>query len=118
MFIQEDKVSINYGFNINENNIKVVQDGETKKLVVRLKNGRPLAVNRISLKKPETTRAGYRPAENGKVIDIDKKMNNEIANLKASYDKKNIEHAIENIRNFFNIIAVKYNLQLDFSVER
>lgn len=116
IYIQKDAVNIDYGFSIDDNAIKVVTDGDRKKLQVRLGKGDVLAINRVSLHRPETTHEGYRPkdATTGKFIDVDGRMNSELDELKKIYGERNLQYARENIKNFFKIIAAKYDLELDF----
>ena len=118
VYIQKDTVSIDYGFKIDDNSIHVVNSGARKKLEVRLHKGTVLAVNRISLERPETTHEGYLPKDkSGNIIDVDTAMNKEIEQIKNEYEDRNLKTAEENIKNFFKIIAAKYDLELDFKVE-
>ena len=115
-YIQKDIVNMDYGFNLDDNAIKVVDEDGKKKLKVRLGKGDILAVDRKSLGKPETSHEGYLPknAKTGEKIDVDAKMNDELEQLKKVYGEQNIKHARENAKNFFRILAAKYNLELDF----
>ena len=118
VYIQKDTVSIDYGFKIDDNSIHVVDTGTRKKLEVRLHKGKVLAINRISLERPETTHEGYLPKDTkGNLIDIDAAMNREIEQIKNEYEERNLKTAEENIKNFFKILATKYDLELDFKVE-
>ncbi len=112
IYVQKDRVSIDYGFRIDESAIRVVAEGKRKILQVRLKKGEKLATNRISIKKPEVTHDGYRPPE-----DVDAAMNKEIEEIEKKYEERNLKTAEENIKNFFKILAAKYGLELDFKVE-
>ena len=112
IYVQKDRVSIDYGFEIDESAIRVVAEGGRKILQVRLKKGAVLATNRISIEKPEVTHDGYRPKE-----DVDAAMNEEIERIKKEYEDRNLKTAEENIKNFFKILAAKYGLELDFKVE-
>lgn len=115
-YIQKDIVSVDYGFDLDDNAIKVVDENGQKKLKVKLGKGDILAVNRISLSKPETSHEGYIPknANTGEKIDVDSKMNSELEELKKVYGEQNLKHARDNARNFFRILASKYGLELDF----
>lgn len=115
-YIQKDRVNLDYGFNLDENSIKVVDENGRKKLKVRLGEGEVLATNRVSLMKPETSHDGYLPKDvkTGELINVDEKMNEELEELKKIYGEKNLKHAKENAKNFFRILAAKYGLELDF----
>lgn len=115
-YIQRDLVNMDYGFDLDDKSIKVVDENGVKKLKVRLGKGDVLAVNRISAQKPVTAHAGYLPrnAKTGELINVDEKMNSELEELKKIYGEKNLKHARDNARNFFRIIAAKYGLELDF----
>ena len=115
-YIQRDAVFIDYGFDLDDNSIKVVDSGGRKTLQVRLGNGDVLATNRLSVGKPETTHEGYQPknAKTGEIINVDEHINKELEELKRIYGEKNLKHAKENLKNFFKVIAAKYDLELDF----
>lgn len=115
-YIQKDLVNVDYGFDLDDNAIKVVDEEGKKKLKVKLGKGDILAINRISFAKPETYHAGYIPknAKTGEKIDVDGKMNSELEELKKIYGEQNLKHARDNARNFFRILASKYGLELDF----
>ena len=119
IYVQKDRVSMDYGFDINESVIRVVAEGKCKILQVRLKKGTVLAINRISIGKPETTHDKYRPKnpKTGEPVDVDAAINEEIERIKKEYEEKNLKTAEENIKNFFKILAAKYELELDFKVE-
>jgi len=65
----------------------------------------------------KSTHKGYRPTRDGKLIDVDAQMNTELEKLKDEYWDRTIRESIHNVKNFFRILAVKYNLELDFSIE-
>lgn len=115
-YIQRDAVFMDYGFDLDDNSIKVVDLGGRKTLQVRLGKGDVLATNRLSVGKPETSHEGYKPknAKTGEIINIDEYINKELEELKRTYGEKNLKHAKENLKNFFKIIATKYDLDLDF----
>ncbi len=115
-YIQKDIVSMDYGFDLDDKAIKVVDENGKKKLKVRLGKGDVLAVNRVSMSKPETSHEGYLPknVKTGELINVDEKMNDELEELKKIYGEKNLKHARENAKNFFRILAMKYGLELDF----
>ncbi len=112
IYVQKDKVSIDYGFKIDESAIRIVAEGERRILQVRLKKGEVLAIDRISIEKPKVTHDGYRPKE-----DVDAAINKEIEQIKKEYEERNLKTAEENIKNFFKILAARYGLELDFKVE-
>lgn len=118
VYIQKDTVSIDYGFRLDDNCIHVIADGPRKILQVRLKKGEALATNRATIDTPETTHSGYRPKDpkTGVYIDVDAAMNREIDAVKKEYEDRNLKTAEDNIRNFFKIMAAKYDLELDFMV--
>lgn len=115
-YVQKDAVSMDYGFDLDDKAIKVVDEGGKKVLRVRLGKGDVIATNRISVARPQTTHEGYLPkdAATGKKIDVDAKMNEELAMLKRVYGEQNLKFARANARNFFRILAAKYGLELDF----
>ena len=115
-YIQKDAVFMDYGFDLDDNSIKVVDSGGRKTLQVRLGKGDVLATNRLSVGKPETSHEGYQPknAKTGEIINVDEHINKELEELKRTYGEKNLKHARENLKNFFKVIAAKYGLELDF----
>lgn len=116
-YIKKDKVEIDYGYQIDDNAIRVVREGARKVLQVRLKKGTTLATNRVELG-VETTHKGYIPKDSsGKNIDVDEEINRQLEEAKAQYEGQHLKTAAENIKNFFKVIAAKYGLELDFQVE-
>ena len=115
-FIQRDAVFMDYGFDLDDNSIKVIDSGRRKILQVRLGKGDVLATHRVSVGKPETSHEGYLPknAKTGELINVDEHINKELEELKNTYGEKNLKHAKENLKNFFKIISAKYDLELDF----
>ncbi len=115
VYIQKDKVSVDYGFDI-ENAIKVVADGPKKYLQVRLGKGKSFPPDRTTIY-TEATHDGYVPAgENGLKLDIDAVITKEFDAEKAKYEEDNLRMAADNIRNFFKVIAAKHDLILDFKI--
>lgn len=116
MYVQKDKVSIDYGFRIDENAIRVVADGQKKVLQVRLDKGEAQAINRVTIGK-QTTHQGYVPqGKDGINKDIDAEINREIESETQRYEASLLRTAGENIRNFFKVLAAKYGLELDFQI--
>lgn len=115
-YIQRDAVFMDYGFDLDDKSIKVVDLDGRKTLQVRLGKGDVLATNRLSVGKPETSHEGYQPknVKTGEIINVDEQMNKELEALKGIYGEKNLKHARENLKNFFKVIAAKYDLALDF----
>lgn len=115
-YLQKDAVNMDYGFDLGDKAIKVVDEGTKKVLRVRLGKGDVIATNRTSLGRPETSHSGYIPKDvkSGQRIDVDAKMNEELAKLKSIYGEQNLKYARENAKNFFRILAAKYGLELDF----
>jgi hypothetical protein len=107
-YFQEDEAALDYGFRIDEGNIKVVfQDGR-RILQVRLPRGERLSLDRVTLKKVKT-HADYHPQ-----ADIDAEINRELARLEKEYGAKALEEAAQNIKNFFRVVAETYGLELDW----
>lgn len=98
-YIQRDAVFMDYGFDLDDNSIKVVDKGGRKTLQVRLGNGDVLATNRLSVGKPETSHEGYQPKNTkvGEIINVDEHINKELDELKRTYGEKNLKHAKENL---------------------
>jgi hypothetical protein len=48
---------------------------------------------------------------------VDAEINQELESLKKEYGDRALREATQNIKNFFRIIAAKYGLELDFSLE-
>ena len=116
VYIQKDKVSVDYGFTIDENAIKVIDASPKRKLQVRLGKGKPFPPDRTTIY-TEATHAGYVPAgENGLNLDIDAIITKEFDAAQAKYEEENLRYAAENIKNFFKLLASKYDLILDFDI--
>lgn len=116
MYVQKDSVSIDYGFRIDENAIRVIAEGPKKILQVRLDKGEALATNRVTIGK-QTTHSGYVPdGKDGIKKDIDAEINREIESETQRYEPGLLRTAGENIRNFFKVLAAKYGLELDFQI--
>lgn len=116
LYIQTNIVSIDYGFIIDENEIKVIDASPKKKLHVRLNKGKPLATNITSLE-PYKTHEDYRPlGKDGKPVDLDLVINQEIDAEIPKYEEANLKMAADNIWNFFKVLAAKYNMDLDFKI--
>ena len=115
IYIQRDKAALIYGFKINEENIKIVNEGGRNVLSVSLPKGSRIAVDRSTIS-VQKTHQDYFPKHrvDGQTVnvDVDKEINAEIKELEAAYGEKNLQAAEENLRNFFKILAAKYGLEL------
>jgi hypothetical protein len=107
-YFQEDEAVLDYGFRIDEGNIKVVFEDGRRILQVRLPQGERLSLDRVTLKKAKT-HARYQPQ-----ADIDAEINRELASLEKEYGAKTLEEATQNIQNFFRVVAETYGLELNF----
>ncbi len=117
IYIQKDIVTIDYGFEIDENAIRVIAGDAKNILQVRLNKGKRLATNRDT-QRSETTHKGYRPeGENGLQLDIDAEINKEIKAEIPKYEDSNLRMAADNIKNLFKVLAAKYDLELDFKID-
>jgi hypothetical protein len=110
IYIQQDEAALDYGYRIDEGNIRVVFEDGRNVLRVRLPKGELLATNRKTLK-IEKTHDNYRPK-----ADIDAEINKELESLEKEYGQRALREASQNIKNFFRIIAAKYGLELYFSL--
>lgn len=116
IYIQKDIANIDYGFVIDENDIRVIAEGPKKILQVRLDKGKRFSINRETTHS-ESTHDGYRPeGEGGLKLDIDAEINKEIEAAIPKYEEENLKLAADNIKNFFKVIAERYDLILDFKV--
>ena len=111
VYVQRDEAELDYGYRIDESNIRVVPENGRNVLQVRLPRGELLGINRYTLK-TEKTHAGYHPE-----ADVDAAINQELESLKHEYGDRALREASQNIRNFFKVIAAKYALELDFAIE-
>lgn len=111
VYVQRDEAELDYGYRIDESNIRVVPENGRNVLQVRLPRGELLGINRYTLK-TEKTHAGYHPE-----ADVDAVINQELESLKKEYGDRALREASQNIRNFFKVIAAKYALELDFAIE-
>lgn len=116
VYIEKDEAKIDYGFTIEENSIKVL-DGTAKKILqVRLAPGKKLGTDRIELSKDKTHHDYVPVDENGHRINISAEINKKLAAAEQMYAQRHLEKAAENIKNFFTIVAAKYDLELDFAI--
>ena len=111
VYVQRDEAELDYGYRLDESNIRVVPENGRNVLRVRLPRGELLGINRYTLK-TEKTHAGYHPE-----ADVDAEINRELESLKKEYGDRALREASQNIRNFFKVIAAKYALELDFAIE-
>jgi len=111
VYVQRDEAELDYGYRIDESNIRVVPENGRNVLRVRLPRGELLGINRYTLK-TEKTHADYHPE-----ADVDAVINRELESLKKEYGDRALREASQNIRNFFKVIAAKYDLELDFAIE-
>jgi hypothetical protein len=111
IYVQHDEAALDYGYRIDERSIRVVVEDNRNVLRVRLPKGELLGINRFTLK-TERTHDDYTPA-----ADIDAEINQELESLKKEYAERALREASRNIENFFKIVAAKYALELDFSLE-
>ncbi len=116
LYIQTDGVSIDYGFIIDEKAIQVIKSDQKNTLQVRLKKGKPLATNRATINTYKTHEDYIPLNDDGKPVDVDVIINKEIEAEIPKYEEKNLRMAADNIRNFFKVLAAKYNLELDFQI--
>ena len=83
---------------------------------MRLGKGKPFPPDRTTIY-TEATHEGYVPAgENGLNLDIDAIITKEFDAAQAKYEEENLRYAAENIKNFFKLLASKYDLILDFDI--
>lgn len=116
VYIEKDEAKIDYGFVIDENSIRVVDGMARKVLKVRLAPGKKLGTDRIELGKAKT-HSNYVPVDdNGNRIDVSGEINKKLAATEQMYAQSHLVKAAENIRNFFTIVAAKYDLELDFGI--
>jgi len=111
IYLQQDEATLDYGYHIDEKNIKVVFEDGRKVLRVRLGRGEWLGTNRKTLKR-EKTHESYSSA-----ADIDAAINQELESLKGKYGERALKEASQNIENFFRVVAAQYGLKLDFMLE-
>lgn len=111
VYVQRDEAELDYGYRLDESNIRVVPENGRNVLRVRLPRGELLGINRYTLK-TEKTHAGYNPE-----ADVDAEINQELESLKKEYGDRALREASQNIRNFFKVVAAKYALDLDFAIE-
>jgi len=111
IYVQHDEAALDYGYRIDESSIRVVFEDNRKVLRVRLPQGELLGTNRYALK-IEKTHEGYQPK-----ADIDAEINLELESLKKEYAGRALREASQNIKNFFRIVAAKYDLELDFALD-
>jgi hypothetical protein len=111
IYIQHDEAALDYGYRIDEKSISVVFEDGRNVLRVRLPKGELLGINRKMLKR-ERTHDTYHPE-----ADVDAEINQELESLKIEYGDRALREASQNIKNFFRVLAAKYGLELDFSLE-
>ena len=106
-YIQKDKVSFDYGFKIDiDKNIKIIRKNGQRILQVTLPKGEPYARGKITLDQQKTD--GYIPKR-----DIDKEVAKESEKIQKDYEKQHLKYAKDNIKNFFRVLAQKYDLELE-----
>jgi hypothetical protein len=111
VYVQRDEAEMDYGYRLDESNIRVLPENGRNVLRVRLPKGELLGINRYTLK-TEKTHADYHPA-----ADVDAEINRELDSLKSEYGHRALMEASQNIKNFFKVVAAKYELELDFDLE-
>ena len=111
IYVQKDEASLDYGYRVGEESIRVVFEDGRQVLRVRLPRGELLGINRYTLK-VEKTHADYYPQ-----ADVDAEINRELESLKKEYGERALKEAAQNIKNFFRVVAAKYGLELDFAIE-
>ena len=110
IYVQQDEAALDYGYRLDEGNIKVVFEDGRKVLQVRLPKGELLGVNRYTLKTESSHDFHYTQA------DVDAEINRELESLENEYGERALREASQNIKNFFRIVAAKYDLELDFAI--
>lgn len=116
VYIEKNEAHIDYGFRIDDDNIRVVDVNGQKVLQVRLSPAKKLATDRFELSVDKTHQTYVPLHDDGTKIDISGELNKKLAEVEARYLPDHIEKAAENIKNFFRIVATKYGLQLDFKI--
>jgi len=111
IYVQRDEAALDYGYRIDERNIRVVFEDGRNVLRVRLPKGELLGTSRYTLQ-IERTHEDYHPE-----ADVDAEINRELEGLKKEYAERALREASQNIRNFFRIVAAKYALELDFALD-
>lgn len=115
-YIEKNEARIDYGFRIDDDNIKVINVNGQKTLQVRLNPAKKLATDRFELSKDKTHQSYIPMNDDGSKIDISGELNKKLEEIEQKYLPDHIEKAGENIKNFFKIVATKYGLQLDFRI--
>ena len=111
IYVQQDEATLDYGYRLGEENIRVVLEDGRRMLRVRLPRGELLGINRYTLK-VEKTHDEYYPQ-----ADVDAEINRELDSLKKEYGERALREASQNIKNLFRVVAAKYALELDFAIE-
>ncbi|MDO4839998.1 MAG: hypothetical protein Q3990_04920 [Desulfovibrionaceae bacterium] len=117
LYIQTDSVSIDYGFVIEDKSIQVIKGDPKNILKVRLNKGKQIAVNRATTETYKTHEDYLPLGDDGKPVDVDVIINQEIKAEVPKYEESNLKLAADNIRNFFKVLAAKYKLELDFKID-
>lgn len=112
IYIRKDKAEVDYGFQIDRNAIRVVNEGGRNILRVQLMPVDRPFINRVKIEENKT-HENFQPKTMG---DIDASMNRELDDLESAYKVQNMQLAMKNIKNFFNIVAAKYGLEADVSI--
>lgn len=104
-FIRNDILEVKYGSRIDDAVIKIKKINGQNTLYVRLKKPVYIASNRWEKERIDT---GVYPD------DIDVLMNKEEEKIRQKYEDKSIHVAMQLTRQYFQMIANKYHLYLDF----
>ena len=104
-FIRNDILEVKYGSRVDDAIIKIKKIGGKNTLYVRLKKPIYIASNRWEKERIDT---GVHPD------DIDLLMNKEEERIRQRYEDKSIHVAMQLTRQYFQMIANKNHLYLDF----
>lgn len=112
-YIREDLVRIGYGFDLNKVKIKITQDGEDNVLNISLPEPKQISEDKTILKITTAKKNSTPIAPDGQRLDVEKEVNREIEEVKASTQAQTFEKTKEASNQYFQALADSFGMKLN-----
>lgn len=117
LYVRRDQASIFYGYEIEDIEIKIVEENEKRTLRVKLPTPKQVSIDR-KIVNHFYTHDNYTPVDfNNNAIDVDRSIDNNLNKLSKQYGEKSLEMTKKLSLMYFENLAKRFglDLKLEFS---
>ena len=113
LYVRRDQASIFYGYEIEDIEIKIVDENDKRLLRVKLPIPRQVSVDR-KIVNHFYTHDNYTPVDSkNKKIDVDKSIRRNLDNMSKQYGAKSLETTKKLSKMYFENLAKRFGLELE-----